>query len=112
LKPTVCPSTNDICAGKAKCEPKCPCPRCLKPTVCPSTKDICAGKAKCEPKCPCPMCTEPFPAANTKEYSKLKSACRDHVKNLDELKRLFEKQGGFEGALKYCVQPPKPIKRG
>merc|ERR1711968_48551 len=83
FKPTVCPSPADICAGKAKCERKCPCPKwpmlggcmhgcsdgktakkskddscelILKPTVCPSPADICAGKAKCERKCPCPKC--------------------------------------------------------
>jgi poly(3-hydroxybutyrate) depolymerase len=35
IKPTVCPSAEAICAGKAECQDKCPCPKC-KPSSNPS----------------------------------------------------------------------------
>lgn len=48
--PTACPSTTDICAGKAKCVAGCPCPKC-KP---PETAGVdCSKYADCTMQNPC-----------------------------------------------------------
>jgi hypothetical protein len=58
-----------------------------------------------------------FPEINSKDYNLLKVACRGIIRNLDGLKGLFNRMGGFDGTLASCksgtaltpsVVPPAP----
>merc|ERR1711871_1073606 len=60
--PKPCPSTADICAGKATCQHKCPCPMC-------------------KPRCPPVMCTKAMPAPPcklVKSAEKDRNGCPKH----------------------------------
>ena len=95
-----CLMRTDSCC-KLKCQS-------LKPK-CPSAKDICAGKAKCVAKCPCPKCLPPPPPK--KSCEKYSGSCFLCVLKGCVFQDVPLLRGRRELTSPYGPMPYKPIPR-